>query len=482
MVHKKQWQNEDINHLLEYNAKDSAATARVDKCVVNEPDWDSDRVQKLYTIHTELSKKAARMHTIGFAVDEDRRRSMAKTLTMLHTRRMNELIAHVGPRRSPQFKGTPDSMRALIYERHAEPGIRSYGLPDPDAWDAEMWTNENCNMCACDKAALLRVLIAPSTPKGLKEDIQLYWRAHAPKKAKSTWVDSESVRDSIMDDGRAHTDWNSCGTETMRWSGPLMTLPKGRDDDALQGRLPNMRSMYCAGRGKVLVNADWSQQELRVKRAIAADDILSQALSTGDVYSNDARFVFKLPDNYDVKANKPTARHQCKSGHLAFQYGAMTPAMWTQMLVQDLSVTYAFTDVVRKKLTERYWRTAQYWQEEHARVRACGYSEGRLLFGRRHYPAEPPITETANYPIQRTAGELAAISMLSIDTALHDELVGADIVAILHDAFTVECLEKDAYTVASILTECMEGPWTIDGITQRFPVDVKFGHYWSELG
>lgn len=480
MVVTQQWQNEDINKLLAYNAKDSVATARVWERIISESEWKEERVQNLFRIYTKLSQLAARMHTLGWAIDNKRRLEMKKTLAMLHTRRTNELLDFVGRRRSPTFTGTPDDMRALIYARHEKEGIKSFALPDPDLWDKEMWTNENCDKCAADKDALLRVIISPTTPKALKDIIQLYWRAHAPKKASSTWVDSDSVRATIMDDSRAHTDWNSCGTETMRWSGPLMTLPKGRDDDALQGRLPNMRSMYTAAPKKVLVQADWSQQELRVKRAIAADDVLAEALATGDVYSNDARFVFRLPQDYDVKNKKPEARHQCKSGHLAFQYGAFTPAMWSVMLKQDLTVTFAWTDVLRKKLTERYYRTAQYWEEEHARVRACGYSEGRLLHGRRYYPAEPPITETANYPIQRTAGELAAIAMLNIDDCLHDELDGANIVGILHDAFQVECWEKDAYIVAAILSECMEGPWTIDGVKQLFPVEVTMGYYWSE--
>ena len=187
------------------------------------------------------------------------------------------------------FRGTPDDMRALLYLRHTKPGIRCHAITEPEPWDKEMWTDDTCTTLSMDKGSLLRIFINPATPNDAKDAIALYWRAKAPLKALSTWVDGKEINERICDDGRVRAEWNSAGTETMRWSGELMTLPQEKDDETLGGKLPNIRSMYCASKGYNLFHWDWSQQELRIWAAIYKDANLVKALESKDVYSFDAR-------------------------------------------------------------------------------------------------------------------------------------------------------------------------------------------------
>ena len=245
----KRYQTEDGDDLLRYNALDTVATARVDREIRLEDDWSSQRVQTLLATHEKLSKLGSEMHLTGFMVHKDNRKKLIKQLKMLSTRRHNELIAHVGPRKCPAFRGTDNDMRALLYKRHAKDGIRCYDIPEPESWDAVMWTNEEATTLSVGKEALLRVFISPATPSEVRNALTYFWRAKAPGKALSTWVDGSQVNQRMCDDGRMRAEWNSAGTETMRWSGELMTLPQEKDDETLGGKLPNIRSQYCARPG-----------------------------------------------------------------------------------------------------------------------------------------------------------------------------------------------------------------------------------------
>lgn len=469
----------NLKKLERYNAEDCVATARIKKALVAEEEWQTPRVQKLYEVHTALSKFAAEMHLRGFFVDKEKRASLAKELEDLHEARRKSLYEAVDAK---TFTGTPDQLRSLIYLRHKSPDLPCFGLSDPD--DPKMFTDETMTKCKVDKRALLMVVTLPSCPKELKTIIQRYWHFHAPRKARSTYVVSKAVQEALCDDGAMHPEWNSCGTETMRWScrrPNLMNLSEKKEADILRGDLPNVRAMYRARPGHVLVHADYSQQELRVMAAVANDDALRAALSTGDVYSYDAKEWFGLTESLEViKSTMKEIRKSCKVIHLASQYGAGLFARHAQALMQDLDFKYEVTRRASRAFERTYHRTVSYWDEELKRVSECGYSEGRLLGGRLYYPAPPDRTKTANFPIQRTAGEITSMAMIRLDAAFKKANVRAHYVTILHDAFDVECREKDAKTVAKIMNDVMPGPWNFCGQVVDFPVEIKIAETWDK--
>lgn len=483
--------------LLRYNGLDTVVTARSLNEMIAEPEWNTPRVQRLWEVHVRLAKIAARMHDRGFTVNATERARLSHTLQQMHEERKAKLLSAVA---DPEFGATPDDMRALVYKRHAIVGRRSFNLEDPPEYKKEMWTDDQFNKCAVSKPALLQLYVDIGKPKELRDIIRLYWECHAPRKARSTYVDGESVIHAIGSDGRLRPNWNSCGTETMRWacSSPnLMNLSEAKDEDELNGYLPNMRVMYEAGDGMVLVHADASQQELRFNVPITGDTALEEALYSdreyiveekqggptkrkkGDVYSYDAEKVFGLPEGAVVKFN---ARKQLKIVHLAFQYAAGTPTVYTQALVRDRSITYSHVRAFHNKLKEIYHGTVAYWSTELEKVMNCGYSEGLLLGTRVYYPSPPAITETANKPIQTTAAESMAISMCRIEDRLQHEIPSAYFVNILHDAFDIECPEEQVDLCKKIMREEMEGPWHLsNGKSVRVPVDVKADKSWGKV-
>lgn len=471
---QKAWQSKSVPTLLNYNALDTVFTARIWAKMKAELDA---RTQTLYTLHLRQADLASRMGQRGFYVDEARRSALALQLDKLYDERLKELLDYVGV---AGFLGTENQLRSLIYKRHETAEIKKFGLPDPVGHT--MYTNEEMDECAVDRNALMQILISPLTPPELKRTIELYWMANAPWKLRSTYVESALVRQATYN-GRLHASWNSCGTETMRWScsGPnIQNLSEKKEASDLRGELPNVRSMYRAAPGYVLVHADYSQLELRVMEVVSGDTALKAALDTGDVYSFDARAWFNLAPDFDVKKLKPGLRKSCKIIHLASQYLAGTDTVHNQALQQDRTFKYAVTQALHKSWHKTYSQTVDFGHAQMEEVGRCGYSEGKLLFGRRNYPAQPPINEVINYPIQRTAGELMSLAMDEVDRRLRAEVPDAHIITQIHDAIDVEC-RPEAVDKVKVILEAMGTPRTVCGRTREFPVEIKVGTYWSEV-
>jgi len=459
---------DDLDKLKRYNAQDCVETARVWEGISSEDEWQTPRVKRLYEVHEQLSIIAAEMHTTGFYVDQQKRQELADTLEQQYYAAEAKFLEKVG---IPGFKCTPNDFRALIFKRHETAKVRRFSLPDPI--DLAFYTSEEQDSISVGKDALLLLLIDPTVPQELKELIDLYWAAESVWKERSTFVTSALVSQAIGTDGRLRPGWNTCGTDTMRWS---------CSEPNIMNIKQHLRVMYRAAPSHVLVHADKSQLELRVMAAVAQDDELQKRLDTGDVYSEDARDWFQLGADCDVKKLKPAARKSAKIIHLGAQYAAGTNTIYSQALRQDRGMKFQLCDLLHKGFKKTYHRTVSYWGEEQERVRATGYSEGRVLFGRRTYPREPPITEVANYPIQRTAAEMMNVETIELWRALKKYVPKARLIAQLHDALDVECREKDRGEVERIMQDVLgTRQYTIEGKQHTFPIEMKVGTYWSEV-
>jgi len=480
---------QDWEKLQTYNAYDCIETARVYEGMLAEADWDTPRVKELYRVFHRLSHIAANMHAVGMMVDEEKRAWLDAHLLAEYDKREKALIERVD---IPGFRCTPNDMRALIYKRHATPEISRFNLDDP--LSPKAWASENS--IKVDQGTLLKLFVDPGTPSDLREIITLYWQAEGVWKARSTSVVSDTISQAIGADGRLRPSWNSCGTDTGRFAcrAPnVMTLSKAKGAATnLGGDLPNLRQMYRAKPGFILMEADFSQLELRVMAAVAEDEVLQEALLMGDVYAADARDIFRLPAvmpkcKCEGKCENPqghiskAARQLAKIVHLAYQYGAGTDTIFGQSIEVDRSLKYNAVRLVHEGMKKRYSRTVAYWYEEQDRVKATGYSESRILNQRRVYPREPPITEVANYPVQSTASDISNLALIKVDENLRRVSREAAILGQFHDAFLFEVPEDEASIkrVAAYVRECMEQKHTINGRECSFPVEVKWGTHWS---
>jgi len=453
----KYWSSDDLTKLMEYNAKDTIVTARVWKSLVRDA-GDEARVAALYEQHKKLSQLTARMHSRGIWVHQEWRAFMHHCLLQSLVEREEELRAAVG---QSDFPCTDHGMRALIYKRHRKDGIKCFNLPDPI--DDKLWTNEHHETISVDENALLLLLVSGQCPEELVPIIDAWWNLQGEKK-RLGYIKSELFDHAIGPDGRLRPGWNSCGTDTGRFS---CSEPNVMNIEQL------LRHALAPAPGMAIVHADKSQLELRVMAVVAADNVLQDALDSSDVYSYDARMWFQLPADYDVKKNNPKARKASKIIHLGRQYGAGLKTVYGQALRQDRSFTLSRTRLLMQQFDKGYYRTVRYWQEEMARVMECGYSESRLMARRRSYPRPPDLSEVANYPVQATAADLMNNEILTLDERLRAECPSAHIIIQLHDAVDVECPEADVPRVERIIDEVMDREWSFCGVTRKFPIERK---------
>ena len=334
-----------------------------------------------------------------------------------------------------------------------------------------MFTTEEQTTIKVDVDTLLMLLVSGEVPPEAVPIIDAFWDVEELKKRRSTLA-SALLDKAIGPDGRLRPGWNSCGTDTMRFS---CSEPNVMNMEQV------LRTILGPGPGNVIVHADKSQLELRVMEAVSGDEFLYKAIQSGDVYSFFACQWFGLdPAKFDKDNNKKDkeVRKASKIIYLGRQYRAGLKAVFAQALRQDRSFTLQRTRLLVSTFDRTLTGITGYWDAETERVTRLGYSEGRILHGRHYYPAMPDPSEIANKPIQRTASEMMNVELLLLRKLLRKHIPKARIIIQLHDAIDVEAPEKDAKVVNDIMHEVMHREWEVDGRKRMFPIEVKEA-YWS---
>lgn len=208
---EKFWESDDLDRLQEYNAKDTIVTARVWEAMRRDGPGD-ERVNTLYQTHKKLSLIAANMHTRGVYVNKPWRNFMGHCVTQSIEEKKEALRTLVG---QEDFPCTDHSIRALIYKRHEKDGIKCFGLPDP--YDKKMYTNEFLETISVDEPSLLQLIVGGACPPELMPIIEAYWNLQGEKK-RLGYIQSDLIDKAIGPDGCLRPGWNSCGTDTGRFS------------------------------------------------------------------------------------------------------------------------------------------------------------------------------------------------------------------------------------------------------------------------
>src|SRR5207245_640056 len=112
--------------LLTYNARDCVYTANIYAAMLKEPRWKEPRTKKLYLVHIQLSRLAARMHTHGMYVLERVRQRLIRGYERECEVAEAKFLALCG---IPKMRCTPDDLRSLIYKRHESQRITRFSLP-----------------------------------------------------------------------------------------------------------------------------------------------------------------------------------------------------------------------------------------------------------------------------------------------------------------------------------------------------------------
>ena len=278
----------------------------------------------------------------------------------------------------------------------------------------------------------------------------LTYRQYA--KLKSTYADG--LLKVIDPDGRIRTSFQM----TVKATGRLSSTEPNLQNIPTRTELGSkMREMFVAAPGHVLVDADYSQIELRLLAHISGDTAMQQAfLSGADFHTVTAARVFHVPQDQ--------VTHQMRSRAKAVNFGIVY-GISAFSLSQDIGVTVQEAKEYMDRYFATYTGVKQYMTDVVDKAREQGYVE--TLWHRRR--ALPELKSSnfnmrsfgervaLNMPIQGTAADIIKLAMVRVHSRLAREGLAARLIMQVHDELIVECPEEEAPRVEALLQQEMQG-------------------------
>ena len=291
-------------------------------------------------------------------------------------------------------------------------------------------------------------------------------------KLKSTYADG--LVPCIEEDGRIRTTF----TQTVTATGRLSSTDPNLQNIPIRTELGReLRRAFVASKGCVLIDADYSQIELRILAHMSADENLIRAYGEAkDIHATTASEVFGVP--FDEVT--PLMRRNAKAVNFGIVYGISSFG-----LSQDLSITRKEAQEYIERYFETYPGIRQFLDGAVADAKEKGYT--KTLFGRRR-----PVPEIAsgnfmqrsfgeriamNAPIQGTAADIIKIAMNRVHARLLDAGLRARLVLQVHDELLIEAPYEEQEQVEQILAEEMPGA---ADLSVHLEIDMHSGPSWYE--
>ena len=407
---------------------------------------DAQAMLSLYTdVELPLCPVLARMEQAGFLVDRKALYDFGESLTSSIEQLQQSIWALAG---EPFNIQSPKQLGSVLFERLMLPA----GKKTKTGWST--------NAAVLDKL------------RGKHPIIEQILDYRTLTKLKSTYADG--LLKEISADGRIHTNFQMTVTATGRLSSTepnLQNIPVRRELGA------QIRKMFVASPGRVLVDADYSQIELRLLAHIANDETMIAAFRSGeDIHAVTASQVFGVP----LAEVTPLQRSHAKAVNFGIVYGISAFS-----LAQDIGVFQSEAKAYMDSYFAKYHGVRAYMTRVVEQAKADGYVT--TLFGRRR---DLPELKSSNFnlrsfgervalnmPIQGTAADIIKAAMVRVDARMRAEHLQARLLLQVHDELIVECPAEEAETVKAILVDEMEHV-----VDYRVPllVDAKIGASWAE--
>ena len=401
---------------------------------------------ELYTqIELPLCPVLARMEEAGFLVDRDALREFGDSLNA----DIDALQAQIWEYAGEEFNiNSPKQLGTVLFEKLMLPS----GKKTKTGWS----TNADVLDKLRSKHPIVNAILDYRTLTKLK----------------STYADG--LLKEIAPDGRIHTNFQMTVTATGRLSSTepnLQNIPIRRAQGA------QIRKMFVASPGKVLVDADYSQIELRLLAHISGDETMIAAFNSGeDIHTVTASQVFNVPREEVTSL----MRSRAKAVNFGIVYGISAFS-----LAQDIGVFQNEAKAYMDNYFAKYHGVREYMDRIKKQAKADGYVT--TLYGRRR---DLPELKSANFnmrsfgervalnmPIQGTAADIIKAAMVRVAQRIEREGLQARLLLQVHDELIVECPEAEAAQVQALLTEEMEH---VADFAVPLTVDAKIGRTWAE--
>ncbi|MBR0062660.1 MAG: DNA polymerase I, partial [Oscillospiraceae bacterium] len=407
---------------------------------------ESEGMTKLLTdIEIPLARVLVSMEKEGIAIDRDALAEFGKRLSDEADELAQQIYVCSG---EPFNIGSPKQLGNILFEK--------LGLPHGKKTKTGYSTN----------AEVLEEL------RGKDPIIDLIMRWRAVTKLDSTYA--QGLLKEIADDGRIHTTFKQTETRTGRISSAepnIQNIPVRTE----LGR--ESRRFFTAKDGYVLVDADYSQIELRILAHLSEDEMMINAFRSGeDIHTVTASQVFDQP----VEWVTPEMRRSAKAVNFGIVYG-----IGAFSLSKDINVSVAQADAYIKSYLAKYSGVDAYMKRTVEDGRKNGFVT--TMWGRRRYIPELSASNknvqalgkrmAMNTPVQGTAADIIKLAMIKVHDRLAEEKLDAKLILQVHDELIAEAREDCAERVAQIITEEMEHAAEL-----RVPltVDAKIGKTWYE--
>ncbi|MBQ7345313.1 MAG: DNA polymerase I [Oscillospiraceae bacterium] len=291
-------------------------------------------------------------------------------------------------------------------------------------------------------------------------------------KLRSTYADG--LMKAIGTDGRIRTSFQNLVTATGRLSSTepnLQNIPVRTELGA------EIRKMFVPKEGNVLVDADYSQIELRVLAHIAGDETMQAAFRDGlDIHTVTASQVFAVP----VEQVTSLMRRHAKAVNFGIVYGISEFS-----LAEDIGVSrWEAKDYIESYLAN-YKGVRKYMKDVVEEAREKGFTV--TMFGRKRYIPELKSSNfnirsgaeriALNTPIQGTAADLIKLAMIRVDKALREQFPEATLLLQVHDELIVECPEEISAQVAEVMSREME---QVASLSVPLTAEAKWGKSWYD--
>ncbi len=400
----------------------------------------------LFGLEIPLLPVLARMEKTGFKINRDGIREFGDALGAL----ADELAGRIYMQAGEVFNlNSPKQLGEVLYERL---GLGKSKRKGKTGYHTDAQTLEE---------------LRPESP--IIDDILEYRQV---TKLKSTYT--TALTDVADENGRIHTDFKQALTATGRLSSAepnLQNIPI----KTKMGR--ELRRFFVSEEGYTLVDADYSQIELRLLAHISGDYNMTEAFKNGDdIHRKTAAAVFGMPEEYVTE----DMRKRAKAVNFGIVYG-----IGGYSLAKDIGTTVAEATRYIKNYLMNYPDIDRYLDEVVKCAERDGYTT--TIMGRRRYIPELKASQAQmkafgkrvamNAPIQGSAADIMKLAMLKVDKMLKDEGLDARLVMQVHDELIVEVRDSEAERCKALLQKAMEGAAALD---IPLTVDVTMGKNWLE--
>ena len=408
---------------------------------------ENNQEELLYEIEIPLSRVLASMEREGFSVDRDGIVSYGEKLSDIIEVKLSNIYALAGC----EFNvNSPKQLGEVLFSED------KLNLPHQKKTKSGYSTNAEVLEFLKDKHPIIPEILEYRTLSKLK----------------STYCDG--LLKVIDNDGRIHSTLNQTETRTGRISSTepnLQNIPVRTE----LGR--ELRRFFNAKPGFVLVDADYSQIELRVLASMAEDEIMKKAfIENLDIHTATASQVFSVPMN-EVTSDD---RRKAKAVNFGIVYG-----IGAFSLSNDIGTTVQEADRYIKGYLANYSGVAAFMEKCKSDAKSKGYAE--TVFGRRRYLPELTSSNanlrnfgervSMNMPIQGTAADIIKIAMIKVWERLKKEVPEAHLIMQVHDELIIEAPESRQEEVALLLKQEMENAVNM---SVPFIADVSCGKTWYD--